>query len=351
MPLSSSYIRDLVGTYQATNKRYEEQRAAAIRWQGAQDYERMVQKGADPREALRRTAPRLFFNDPRALAATVPSVLSGEGRLETDPATGRRFTVDRFGNYKPINQPVTYRRVADASGNTWTIPIPADQTPNVQPGIAPPTMQQFGGQNFLLQSGKSATRVPRTEAEKWAGQQALDRTTAKARTIFNTILDYKKRKAAGYTNTKYGMGSETYDEAIKRLEEDLAGLGLAPSGQPLPGSDLYKSVFGEEGQAPAAGAGTMQVGTPPPVQGGGGYSSPIGPTRPPLQQQLVPNPRFGTGPWEPRMIPSGPATREAAPVNPAPSRQLGPNQVIKYYGNKRVIWDTQQNRAVDWYAE
>lgn len=351
MPLNSSYIRDLVGAYQATNKRYEEQRAAAIRWQGAQDYERMVKQGADPREALRRTAPRLFFNDPRALAATVPSMLSQPGGLVTDPESGRRFTVDRFGNYKPLNEPTSYRKFTDAQGNTWTLAVPGGDTQAAGaagPGIQTPQMFQAGGQNFLLQSGRSPTRVPRTPEEEWAGRAALERATKAAQPIFNKILEYKKRKEAGYTNTKYGLGSETYDQGIKRLEEDLAGLGFLPSGQPKPGTDLYKSVFGEQPPAPAE-AGAMQQGIAPPGAPGVGYNAPIGPTRPPLQQQLIPNPRFGTSPWEPRMIPSGPATRGGTPA--APTRQLGPNQVKKYWRGKAVIWDTQQNKAVDWYAE
>jgi hypothetical protein len=278
-------------------------------------------------------------------------MLSEPGGLYTDPETGRRFTVDRFGNYKAVNQPTGYRKVSDAYGNVWTIPVEAGQFPNVQPGIPSPQMYQAGGQSYLLQTGRGAQRIPRTEEEKYAGRQALERATAKAQSIFNEILEWKKLQQQGRTNTRLGLGQPIPDR-IAQLEKDLEGLGFLPSGQPKPGTDLYRAVFGEEGPPTGGQLGPAQQGVMPPGQGGMGYPTPIGPVRPPRKEApLVANPRFGTSPWEPRMIPAGPATRGGFPVQAAPTTQLGPNQVKKYWKGKAVIWDTKLNKAVDWYAE
>lgn len=63
-------IQTEVGLRQFEN----EQKTQAIRWQGQQDYETLIKSGVDPMESLRRTAPKLFFNDPRGLASVMEEV-------------------------------------------------------------------------------------------------------------------------------------------------------------------------------------------------------------------------------------------------------------------------------------
>lgn len=49
----------------------EARKADAIRWQGQQDYQTLIDSGVDPAEALRRSSAKLFFNDPRGQAAVI----------------------------------------------------------------------------------------------------------------------------------------------------------------------------------------------------------------------------------------------------------------------------------------
>lgn len=45
----------------------EQQKTEALRWQGAQDYQTLTASGVAPQEALRRTASKLFYNEPRSM--------------------------------------------------------------------------------------------------------------------------------------------------------------------------------------------------------------------------------------------------------------------------------------------
>lgn len=69
----------------------------AIRWQGQQDYQALVESGVTPEDALRRTAHKLYFNEPSGVAsllrATKPEtawepsekVVGGRRGLMTSP--------------------------------------------------------------------------------------------------------------------------------------------------------------------------------------------------------------------------------------------------------------------------
>jgi len=64
-------------------REYQDTQAAqAIRWQGEQDYRTLIDSGVDPEEALRRTAPKLFHNDPRALASAVEGMGRKQERID-----------------------------------------------------------------------------------------------------------------------------------------------------------------------------------------------------------------------------------------------------------------------------
>lgn len=51
-----------------------QKKAQAIRWQGQQDYETLVESGVPAMEALKRTSPKLFFNDPRGMAGALEAI-------------------------------------------------------------------------------------------------------------------------------------------------------------------------------------------------------------------------------------------------------------------------------------
>jgi len=94
-------IQTEVGLRQFEN----EQKAQAIRWQGQQDYETLIKSGVDPMESLRRTAPKLFFNDPRGLASAVEEI--------SRPRQGRIVTMDGVqGVLQPNGQFIPLRNYA-----------------------------------------------------------------------------------------------------------------------------------------------------------------------------------------------------------------------------------------------
>lgn len=73
----------------------KEQRAAAIRWQGAQDYQTLVKSGVDSGAALRRTASKLFFNDPQGLSKT--ALTAEQIRLrQTESDAAQKFAREKL---------------------------------------------------------------------------------------------------------------------------------------------------------------------------------------------------------------------------------------------------------------
>jgi hypothetical protein len=66
-----------IGTVLDADMNYRKQQAAAeeraVRLQGFREYEKLVAAGAKPEEALRRAAPKLYFNAPEHLAAALKS--------------------------------------------------------------------------------------------------------------------------------------------------------------------------------------------------------------------------------------------------------------------------------------
>lgn len=94
----------------------DQQKAQAMRWQGSRDYQTLVTSGVDPMEALKRTAPKLFFNDPHGLAAASKAMqvrpspqseivdIGGETYIKTD---GRLTHVARSRQPTDKTQTVT----------------------------------------------------------------------------------------------------------------------------------------------------------------------------------------------------------------------------------------------------
>lgn len=89
----------------------EEAKAAAIRYQGQQEYSLMISQGAPPDEALRRSAAKMFYNHPggetAALSDMRPPVKSMAAPPQMQNIGGRDFLVntDRYGQQRAMNIP------------------------------------------------------------------------------------------------------------------------------------------------------------------------------------------------------------------------------------------------------
>lgn len=80
-------VAQMVGVDTDVRRFEEDQKANALRWQGQQDYGTLVASGIDPMEALKRTAHKIFYNDPEGLAKTVESFQASS----QPPVKGRIF--------------------------------------------------------------------------------------------------------------------------------------------------------------------------------------------------------------------------------------------------------------------
>lgn len=103
----------------------------AMQWQGQQDYQTLTDSGVDPAEALRRAAPKLFFNNPVGLVRAVRSLQEKpQGKVVT--IEGERF-IDNAGRLIRIPKapvdPTEFVDVItkDATGRTIRRKVPAAQ--------------------------------------------------------------------------------------------------------------------------------------------------------------------------------------------------------------------------------
>lgn len=136
-----------VGTNLKVNAFEDEQRSQVIRWQGEQDYRTLIDSGVDPEEALRRTAPKLFHNDPRALASAVEGMGRKQERIDAAKQQNewrkqaqqeswlqrnlasedtRAAQAERQATALAANDVVRVKAL-DANGNEVTYPVPAEK--------------------------------------------------------------------------------------------------------------------------------------------------------------------------------------------------------------------------------
>jgi len=324
----NAYTRNAVAVQDLLDK----QREAAIRWQGAQEYNTLLQSGVDPREALQRTGPKLFFNDPRALASTVPSMLSQEGQIYTDP-DGEKFTIDRFGQYHHIYRPsdrVKYLapggvQVNRAAGPGEQLPAPGAQGLDIReiPGVGYVIMNPSGTAK-VIPNPVTVTEKGKTERITTA-EDLRRKEWATLRDPVSNIAQWQANIDAG--NKRWGRegggfpSGEMYQTKIDRAKEQLQAAGFNPDGTVIQGSALDLRMR----QLMPTGAGGVQAAPPmstavPGVFHGQGYGyggQSITPPTPQPGGQAVP-----TAPPPPAALPgrtsSGfqpiPATVSAPPI-------------------------------------
>ena len=274
----SRYLRNYVGNALAVQQQLQEQKNQAIRWQGARDYDTLVQSGVDARQALQRTAPKLFFNDPKALASTVPSMLSQTGRLTTDPQSGRQFTVDRFGNYKAVpQQPTGYTSYTDERGQRISRPIrPGEPLATGQaPAGLPQAQRGPGGRLYFPQpGGRAPVPVSRDPVTIANAKDVLDRARAQADKKLDEYRKVEADQAGGeekYNYPDFLPGGQPIAKKLEQLAKELEQIGFDPQGRILPDSPLYGQVYGEASIAGSAAP------APRPALGGIAPPGQIGP--------------------------------------------------------------------------
>ena len=108
----------LVGTLR---KQRRESEAAAIRYQGEMEYQKLIESGVPPDEAMRRSAPKMFFNHPGGATAAIkamqpPPQIAQPWEMQTvdlpngqsvdvqiNPKTGQMVPFPRQSYDRPIN--------------------------------------------------------------------------------------------------------------------------------------------------------------------------------------------------------------------------------------------------------
>ena len=189
-------IQTEVGLRQFEN----EQKAQAIRWQGQQDYETLIKSGVDPMESLRRTAPKLFFNDPRGLASVVEEIRRPR-QASIVTMDGVRGVLQPGGSFTPLSSDDNKRQ----SYVEFTEHDPLD--PNK------------GTKYFRLKS--------EVDAEKAAAKAAEIQGPIDAKIAAQTALyrEAESQIAAGNKGVLGGLFGG-YPAQLREARAALAGLGI-----------------------------------------------------------------------------------------------------------------------------
>ena len=343
----SGHFSGLATAYREADKMYEEQKAAAIRWQGSRDYETLVQSGVDPRDALRRTAQKIFFNDPRAFAATVPSLLSEPGGLQTDPVTGRRFTVDRFGNWKAVPQgPVGYRTLYDDQGQRFVVPFeqgaagvnvpsqmgtpPAPRVWQAGPGMSP----------YAIRPGGGMTRLMRDPNAIAAGKLALQKAQEEGAEALRRYRAAEVAQAGGRSKVGWNVPwNPTVESEMAAAKKELEQLQLDTTGQPLQGTDLFTQVYGESyNQPPGGQVGQGQAAAP--AQGAPGAPA----QRPPVRLENVQLPGGG---FMLRRAPASPGAAQGPTAAQSPRRTVTRQKRMPDGRIVKAIFDAETHQFID----
>lgn len=350
-----------------------QQRIDAIRWEGAQEYDTLVKSGVPAPEAMRRSAGKLFYNDPGAFQRAITSIGQGPGQIFEEG--GRQFIMDPNGKIRAVPQRWTGSTTVLGPGNqVYKIPLTPEELATAPrtstTPAAPPVYPLAPGQgSVMVNPSGQPTRIPPppTEFVKVADKETgvtrtltqaeflLEQAQEKAKPLLDQFRANTAEIAAGEQKAVWDWipGVETYAQKNARIKEQLKAYDLDENGNPLPGSKLATAIAATAPAAPATAApATAAPVAPvaPPVTPPGQLVSPgmMGGRRPPVRM-IRPRPT-ATGPVM-TLAPILGSTN--APLDttlqtrpPAPSVRLGPNEVLRFYrpGNKWVIIDTKANK-------
>jgi hypothetical protein len=360
---------DYLGTYMrsaiAVQQYRDEQKAQAIRWQGAQEYDTLVKSGVAPQDALSRTAPKLFFNEPRALAGAAGDIGMGRGQIYTDPDSGRQFIIQPNQKIQAVPQaPTGWTTVTGPNNQTYRIPLTPGETaeaPRVSMPPTPPQVVPLPGQQGSMIVGPRGTgqripvdptelvtikdKVTGVERKLSRAEYALEQARQAAAPLLSEFAANAAEIQASNVKPTWDWipGVEAYTNKQARIEELLKQKDLDPQGKPLPGSRLAREI-GAETAEPIP---QQQAPAPPPAAlGQPGPALPAMPARPNL--------RYLNYNWgQPGAIPSpGQVAPIAPPVTPLPAAaprvgvSLAPNEVLMRVGNNLVVFDKNTRKAL-----
>lgn len=356
--LEASDVSNLIRTRIQVKQYLDEQKANAIRWQGTQDYETLVRSGVKPQDALARVAPKLFYNDPRALAASVGNVAATPGQISTDPRTGKQFITQPNGRITPVPSSwMGSRTVVGPDGQVYKVPLDYQQwqtAPQVNQPQIPKIYPLPAGTGYMMVNPRtgSGTRIPpaktemvRIPADPEAGipemylsraENAKREAMMKAKPLLDEYNQNLQNIAAGEVQwgpDNFWPFSTPYKNQNARLKEELRQIGVDTNGTVLAGSQLAQDMGLDSGLNPPP-VSDQSTGAPVVLQPGSQVQmvppgQAVAPTLIPRPRRMPP--RFYMGPNVPlkgdryqefrRSAP--PPAGGATPQPPPTSQQLG----------------------------
>lgn len=192
----------------------QQQKVQAMQWQGQQDYQTLVNSGVEPREALKRTAPKLFYSDPRGMANAIVASQS---------------------MYGPTSEPVT-KTLKDGTTLLWT--------GNSWQPIKPTTLGSEAYTTITttdpVTKEKQTRKVLTSDLEAQKKQAATESATAQYQAASQAL--------GGVGAGLFGIGRTKQLEALGQAEQTLQKGGID-----IPAAAAYAARFrsGQGGSVPA----------------------------------------------------------------------------------------------------
>lgn len=207
----------------------QQQKIQAIQWQGQQDYQTLVNSGIEPREALKRTAPKLFYSDPRGMANAI---------------------VAAQNTYGPGTEPIT-KTLPDGTVLVWT--GQSYQQVKKQP-LGPEAYTTITTVDPKTKERQSR-RVLTSELEAQKGQEELQSATSQYQQASEAL--------GGMSSGLFGIGREKNLQALGQAEETLQKRGVD-----IPAAAAYAARFrtGQGGAVPTPLGAAVAPGVPAPAQ-------------------------------------------------------------------------------------
>lgn len=353
--LNASDVAAFVAARREAEERARQSQIDAIRWQGTQEYQTLIQSGVPAGDALRRAAPRMFFNDPAAISRALTWDTGQPGQIiERD---GRLFTIDTKGNPRPVPQQwLGSTRVMGPGNQMYNIPLTRDElqaVPRTSVAPTPPDVVPLapGQGSMIVQPSGAGTRIPASPTELikvpdpddpevmitvTKPEYLLMQAKKKAKPLLDSYRASKAEDAAsnirpGWPDWAFAPFSETYKQKMERIKEQLKAYDLDEEGNPIPNSSLDKAI-----KAATPAAPTPQ---PPPAPAQFQAAPPTAPTQPAVpavrrrvppgtrEGNYVPPSRRGTVTLGNTNAPLS-TTLRGNPLTP-PNVPLAPNEVLK----------------------
>jgi hypothetical protein len=204
----------------------EAAKANAIRWQGQQDYQALVDSGVTPEDALRRTAHKLYFNEPSGVASLLRATKKEEPWSNNPQDFGENTFLPTSRNSgqwqrKQGEQPKPYELMP----GVWAIDRPTGGVQIIkQPDTDKPetvtvtSKPEFGAGDTVTQ------KITRKEYEAKEAEKAAAKKAAALEPVQALFNKAKARVDAGYEGFFGGNVSDMLGSS-----NTLAQAGIDPN--------------------------------------------------------------------------------------------------------------------------